>query len=152
MNRKTDFFSYSLLVAIFFCLFSPGCSKSAIEQAQQANAQNYFEDNFLNRDYIVHLATDNGADLTAQYTGFVFRLVKGTSFDGPINASKNGTTYTGSWSTNADYSKLVISLPVSVPEFIFLVREWKFTRKGIPILELAPWGTTEAKVLHMERL
>lgn len=138
------------LVAVSFLLLS-GCSKSAIEQAQQSTLQKYFEDNFLDRNYTVHLATDNGADLTAQYSGYVFRLIKGTSFDGPVTATKNSTVYNGSWSSNADYSKLTIGLPSSVPEFVFLIREWRFTRKGIPILELAPWGTTEPKVLHIER-
>lgn len=148
MSAKTIF-----TIGLFFSLLLiMSCSKSAIEQAQQATTQNYFEDNFLNRDYTVHLATDNGADLTAQYNGFIFRLVKGTTFDGPITVTKNSSTWSGSWATNSDYSKLTINLPSGVPEFVFLIREWKFTRKGIPILELAPWGTLEPKVLHMERL
>lgn len=138
------------LVAFSFLLLA-GCSKSTIEQAQQSTLQKYFEENFLDRNYTVHLATDNGADLTAQYNGYVFRLIKGTSFDGPVTATKNSTVYNGSWGSNADYSKLTINLPSSVAEFVFLIREWRFTRKGIPILELAPWGTTEPKVLHIER-
>lgn len=138
------------LVGVSFLLLT-GCSKSAIEQAQQSSLQSYFEQNFLDRNYTVHLATDNGADLTAQYNGWVFRLIKGTSFDGPVTATKNTTVYNGSWGTNADYSKLTINLPSSVAEFVFLIREWRFTHKGIPILELAPWGTTEPKVLHIER-
>lgn len=140
----------AIMIASFFLL--NGCSKSAIEQAQQNVLQQYFDDNILNQNYRVHLATDNGADLTAQYNGYVFRLIKGTSFDGPVTATINTTVYNGSWSTNSDYSKLTITLPTTVAPFIFMSREWKFTHKALPIMELAPWGTTEPKVLHMERL
>lgn len=134
----------------FCCLLLAGCSKSSTDQ--QGTTQQYFETNFLDRNYTVHLATDNGSDLTAQYNGYVFRLIKGTALDGLMTATKNTTVYNGTWSTNTDYSKLTINLPTSVPEFIFLVREWKFTRQGIPILELAPWVGTDPKVLHLERL
>lgn len=149
---KNKFFSgcfFLVLSAVLLMVAS--CSKATIEQAQQSALQTYFEDNFLNKDYKVHLAVDNGSDITSQYSGFIFRLNKGTSFDGPIIASKNSVINYGTWSSNADYSKLTITLPNTVSEFVFLIREWRFTRKGIPILELAPWGTTEAKVLHMER-
>ena len=98
------------------------------------------------------MAIDNGTDLTAQYNGFLFRMIKGNDYDGTMTATRNSIVYTGTWSTNVDYSKLTIVLPVSVPEFTFLIREWRFTRKAVPIMELAPWGTTDPKVLHMERL
>ena len=136
---------------IWICIslvFALGCSKGS---SDPAISQTYFQDNYLDRNYTIHVATDNGADLTAQYNGFVFRLVKGTGADGPVTVTKNTSTWTGTWATNADYSKLTINLPAGVPEFVFLIREWKFTHKGIPILELAPWGTLDPKVLHMER-
>jgi len=115
------------------------------------STQSEFENNYLNHNYTVHLATDNGADLTSQYIGFVFRLVKGNPMDGVMTATKNGNTWTGTWSTNSDYTKISFSLPGGVPEFIFLVRDWRFTHKGIPILELAPWTGPDPKVLHLER-
>ena len=106
--------------------------------------------------HLVHVpdtcvATDNGADLTAQYTGYTFVLYKSTYYNGPMTAVKNGVTYNGTWSSNDDYSKLVITFPSTPAEFVFLNREWKFTKKSLPIMELAPWGTLEPKVLHMEQ-
>ncbi len=139
-----------LLFAIAGSCFT-GCSKSAVQAAQATYAQQQFEDNILNKNFRVYLATDNGTDLTAQFTGYTFVLYKSTYFNGPMTAVKNGTTYNGSWSSNDDYSKLVITFPSAPPEFIFLNREWKFTKKALPIMELAPWGTLEPKVLHMER-
>jgi hypothetical protein len=67
---------------------------------------------------------------------------------------KNGNTITGSWSTDAEYTKLDILLnsPTIPTEFIFINRVWKFTKKSLPIMELAPWGSTDPKVLHMRRL
>jgi hypothetical protein len=142
------------IIAIAFAtllLLLTGCKK-AIEQKQQDILQQYFEENILNRDFKVKLATDNGTDLTAQFDGFTYRLTKNTLLDGPMTATNSLFTFTGTWSSNADYSKLTINLPTTIPSFSFLNREWRFAKKAIPVMELSPWGTTEPKVLHMERL
>ena len=143
-----------IIVIIFsIILLLAGCSKSTGISAIQPNLyQQYFEQNILNRDYRVQLATDNGVDLTAQYSGYTFRMLETTLYNGTMTASNGPANYTGTWSCNDDYSKLVITLPVSPAVFVFLTREWRFTKKDIPIMQLAPWGTTDPKVLHMERL
>lgn len=128
-----------------------GCSKSVKETVQTTYLQQQFEDNILNKNFRVHLATDNGVDLTPQYSGYTYVLYKSTYYNGPMTAVKSGITYNGTWSSNDDYSKLVITFPSAPAEFVFLNREWKFTKKSLPIMELAPWGTLEPKVLHMER-
>lgn len=151
MLKISSLTKYFIILAAAGLLLLSGCSK-ATEQAQQEVVQQYFADNFLDRNYTVQLATDNGIDLTAQYNGYTFRMIKGNTYDGPMTATKNSITYNGTWATNSDYSKLVINLPTTVAEFVFMAREWKFTHKAVPIMELAPWGTTEPKVLHMERL
>ncbi len=143
-------FIIALLLSLVLLLMS--CSKSQIIAQAINDAQKYFEDNVLNRDFQVKLATDNGSDLTAQYSGYLFRLTKNTYYDGPLTATSGSTVYSGTWSSNEDYSKLVINLPALPAEFVFLNREWRFTSKVLPVLKLAPWGTTEPKVLHMERL
>jgi len=143
---------FIIVVLVSIILLLASCSKSAIEAHYISAAEQYFEDNVMNRNFRVELATDNGTDITSQYTGFLFRLMKNTSYDGPLTATNGGTVYTGTWSSNSDYSKLVISLPTAPPSFAFLIREWRFTDKTFPVLKLAPWGTTEPDVLHMERL
>ena len=140
-----------LFTALAIVFVFNGCSKSAVEAAQLTYAQQQFEDNILNKNFRVHLATDNGVDLTPQYTGYTFVMLKSTYYNGPMTGVKSGVTYNGTWSSNEDYSKLTITFPSSPAEFIFLNRDWKFTRKALPIMELAPWGTLEPKVLHMER-
>lgn len=146
------FFTPFIISLLLASAMIPGsCAKSAVEAVQTSYLQQQFEDNILNKNFRVHLATDNGIDLTPQYNGYTYVLLKSTFYNGPMTAVKNGTTYNGSWSSNEDYSKLVISFPSAPAEFNFLNREWRFTKKSLPIMELAPWGTTEPKVLHMER-
>ena len=143
-------FVIALIIAIVLLL--SGCSKSALIAANKSLLEQYFEENILNRDFAVALATDSTANLTSQFSGYTFKLNENTLRDGSMTATMGSTVYNGSWSANDDYSKLVITLPNSVTAFTFLTREWKFTKKAIPVMELAPWGTTEPKVLHMQRL
>ena len=146
-------FFIALLVSML--LLVSGCKKNTATNPVTENVlEQYFEVNILNRDFKVVLATDNGADLTSNYDGYLFRLLKNTYYDGPMTGTKNGVVFTGTWSTNDDFSKLNITIdhPTPPASFSFLNRAWRFTRKAVPVMELAPWGTTDAKVLHMERL
>ena len=142
-----------LITALAVALVLNSCSKvqAVIEAKQQTALEKQFEDNILNQNFRVQLATDNGVDLTPQYTGYTFRLLKTTYYNGVMTAEKNSITYNGTWSCNEDYSKLTITLPPAPTEFLFLIRDWRFTKKSLPIMEFAPWGTLEPKVLHMER-
>ncbi len=158
MIRKSDdmptvLYKSRFLIAIIGAaiLLLSGCKK-AIEATQRSLAEQYFETNILNRDYTVRLATNNGTDLTSQYTGYTFKLLKNTLLDGPMTAVIGGTTYTGTWQCNEDYGKLTITLPATPSVFVFLTREWRFTKKDVTVMELAPWGSTDPIALHMERL
>lgn len=143
-------FLIAVIAAIVLLLSS--CSKNPLNNPQNQNAlEKYFEDNILNRDFTVHFASDNGTEITSDFNGFTFRLLKNTYYDGAMTASNSLFTFNGTWSSNSDYSKLVITLPTTIPSFAFLNREWKFTKKALPLLELAPWGTTEPDILHMMR-
>ncbi len=145
---------WRFVIAVLFAvaiLFLQGCGKG--ESPTEDLYQKYFEQNVLNSDFVVSLATDNGTNLTSQYSGWVFRLLKNTYYDGPMTAVKNGVTYSGTWSSNQDYGKLTINITMpSIPsEINFLNREWRFTKKDLPTMELAPWGSTAPIVLHMQR-
>ncbi|MEJ7587885.1 MAG: hypothetical protein WKI04_10030 [Ferruginibacter sp.] len=136
-------------------LSSTGCKKLKAASGDRSAMEALFEENILNRNFIVHLASDNGTDITGNYTGYNFILTKTTTYyEGKMTGTKAGVTYTGTWACNEDFSKLSIDFSgTGVPaEFNFINRAWKFSKKAFPIMELAPWGTTEPKVLHMERL
>jgi hypothetical protein len=142
----------ALLIAALI-LATTSCKK-AVENVQENILEQYFEQNILNRDFRVKLATDTSNDLTADFDGYLFRLLKTTLYEGEMTGTKNSMVYHGHWSCNADYSKLTITFETPTPpaEFDFIIRPWRFTRKAVPVMELAPWGTSDPKVLHMERL
>lgn len=154
MNRIISSRNYFLLFLIPVLCFT-SCSKelqNAVNGTGTSSVlEKYFEDNVLNQNFTISLATNNGVDLTANYSGYLFKMMKADYYNGPCTATKGSTVYTGTWSSNSDYSKLVITLPSSPSEFVFLNREWKFTKKALPQMELAPWGTLEPLVLHMLR-
>ncbi len=142
---------FGWMLTIFLLVAATGCKKGTPEIAENVLEQ-YFELNILNNDFIVKYALDTSNNITSQYQGYVFRLYRNTLYDGPMTATKDGITYNGTWSSNEDYGKLVIALTHPDPTiFRFLNRQWRFTRKAIPLMELAPWGSTDPKVLHMER-
>jgi len=140
---------FSIILSLVL-LVASSC-KSKDDTGANALLEQYFDANVINRNFIVNLAVDKGTDLTTAYNGYVFVLLKTDYYHGPLKATKSGTTYTGDWSSNADYSKLIITLPSPPSEFGFLSRSWRFTSKKFPTLELAPWGSTDAVVLHMYR-
>ncbi|MFT3678943.1 MAG: hypothetical protein QM791_01645 [Ferruginibacter sp.] len=145
------------LIAIIsaIILLMSGCKKPTVNDISVNTLQAYFETNILNKTFVVDLAKDTANDITTQYSGYNFILTKTTSFyEGPMTGTKGSVTYTGTWSSNDDYSKLVINLnsPAVPAEFTFLNRPWKFTKKELPVMKLAPWGTTDPKVLYMRRL
>ena len=146
-------FIIAVICALLLLLFS--CKKLALVNADQGTLEKYFAENVLNKTFVVEFASDSSIDITGKYNGYDFVLTNTTSYyDGNMTGTKNGVTYSGTWVSNSDYSKLVINLNApSVPaEFVFLNREWKFTKKDVPVLKLAPWGSTDPKVLHMRRL
>jgi hypothetical protein len=159
-NHKMDYMKVAaknkfILLLLTFFLFFISCKKSnpATDGGGTGTLiERLFETNVLNQNFIVSLATADGTDITAQYSGFTFKMLKTDYYKGPMEASKDGNTYTGTWSSNSDYSKLVITLPNSPAPFIFLTRSWKFTKKDFDQMELAPWVSSEgALVLHMRK-
>jgi hypothetical protein len=140
-----------LCAALLIC----GSCKKLPTTVPPETLQSYFESNILNKNFVVEYAMDTSTNRTSEFSGYIFILTKTTSFlDGPMTGTKSGITYSGTWASNDDYSKLVINLNTPTPpaEFKFINRAWKFTKKALPIMELAPWGTTDPKVLHMRRL
>ena len=140
-----------LISSIFFISCAKDLQDAVNGTGTSSILEQYFEANVLNQPFIINLATNNGVDITSNYNGYVFKMLKTDYYHGPAQVTKGTSTYTGTWSSNSDYSKLVITLPTTPSEFVFLTREWKFTKKNPPQLELAPWGSTEPLVLHMLR-
>jgi hypothetical protein len=143
--KKNIFF----ILCLYFFL-SSSCKKTAALNTSTLLEQ-YFETNIINRNFTVTLAKDSSIDLTPNYAGYVFVLLKTDLYHGPLQASKNGIQYTGTWDCNGDYSKMNISLTTPPAEFGFLNRAWRFTSKSFPTMKLAPWGATDSVQLYMYR-
>ena len=139
----------SLIVILIAVSAGSISCKKAIQNAEQSLLNKYFEKYVIGNNFTVTLAKDSSNDITSQYNGYTFVLLKTDLFHGPLQASKGGVQYMGTWATNDDYSKLDISLPDSIPVFRFLTRSWRFTKKSNPTLQLAPWGSDAPIVLYM---
>jgi hypothetical protein len=148
-------YNYRFLIALSFAAILLLCScKKKAEDISQKTLQEYFEETILNKNFIVEYAKDT-VDITGNYGTDTFVMKKGaTYYDGVMTGKNGAVTYTGTWSSNEDYSKLNINIDAPTPPstYIFLNRAWRFTKKSLPVMELAPWGTTDPKVLHMRRL
>jgi hypothetical protein len=145
---------YFIVLMLAAALLLGSCKKT-VENISEKTLQQYFEETILNKNFVVQYAKDNTTDLTGNYTSDTFVMKKGsTYYSGEMTGSSAGVVYTGTWNSNEDYSKLDININTPAPpsEFSFLNRSWKFTKKSLPIMELAPWGSTDPKVLHMRRL
>jgi hypothetical protein len=139
-----------VFLLLFSFLLAASCKKST--EGGNALLERYFEENVLNRNFIVSLAKDHSTNLTANYSGYIFVLLKTDFYHGPLKATKNNITYEGTWSSNDDYSKLTIKLPATPSEFGFLTRDWRFTSKSLPVLNLAPWYSRDPIELNMTRI
>jgi len=145
------------LIAILFAtllLMMGSCKKPSLSDPA---VQQYFNTNLLNRNFVIVLASDSGVNITDKYAQDTFVLSRqdtASYYNGIIKGSKKGVIYTGTWSSNSDFSKLTINLymPSTPEEFVFLNRSWRFASKALPLLQLTPWGSTDPKVLHMLRL
>lgn len=144
MSRNFSFYS-----AIILMLFFTSCGKQKPEDSLPL--QQFFETNILNRDFVVSLAQDSSGNITSVYSGYVFVLQKTDFYHGPLKVTKGANEYDGTWSSDADYGKLTITLPDTPVEFQFLARDWRFVKKDIPTLQLAPWGTLQPYLLNMTR-
>ncbi len=143
-------FIIRLIIFSFFTVSFFGSCKKNSSSPDGTVLEKYFESSVLNKNIIVNYASNNGTDITANYNGYTFVLLKTDYYHGPLQAKKDATVITGSWSTNDDYSKLTITLPALPQEFVFLSRSWRFTSKTTTLMKLAPWGSSEPLVLYMQ--
>src|SRR5665213_2687932 len=105
----------SLFLIASFLVFT-SCKKSV----SQSVLEKYFNDNVIGKNCTVTLAIDSTGDITSDYTGYIFVLLKTDYYHGPLKATIGSNGYMGTWSSDADYSQLHIALPDSILEFDFL--------------------------------
>lgn len=139
-----------LCIFLFIVVGLAGCKKTS-DVVGNPLLEQFFELNVLNRNFTVSLASQDGTDLTSEFSGYTFVLQKDDYYHGPLKATFGNQVYMGTWVCNEDYGKLTINLPTPPDNFTFLNRAWRFTSKNFPTMKLAPWGSTADIVLHMYR-
>jgi hypothetical protein len=132
--------SFAVMAIAFIVFSTTGCKKEA-DSIDNANV--------LNKTLTVHLATDNGTTITSNYSAYTFKCAAG----GVFTATNTLFSINGTWAANADFSKVTFTLPTPPSEFIFLNREWTFTKYTTPIMELGYSATAggEYKILHFQK-
>lgn len=138
MKRFFFLFYISILV------LGMGCTKKKLEEkAYEPSTMNkFFEDYILNKDITVFQARFENRDTTSMYSGYVFKLLKNTYYDGPFEARINQQLYTGTWETNEDYSKLILKIS-GTGALDWVNISWKFKSKTTNAMELIPWFDTD---------
>ena len=156
--KKTKMSLKNILTSTLLCcmlLTFSSCKKLELLTGSKSAMEQFFADNVLDKNFVISFASDSTADITNTFSGYTFKFSKTTSFyDGTIVAAKAGATYTGAWITNSDFSKLTINLttPAIPNELVFLNRAWKFTKKDLDLMILAPWFDDGPKVLRIKKL
>ena len=155
--KKTKISLRNILIIILFgftLLTLSNCKKLELLSGSQSAMEQFFASNILDKNFIISFASDSTANITNTFSGYAFKFSKTTSFyEGTITAAKTGTNFTGTWSTNSDFSKLIINLttPTIPTELVFLNRAWKFTKKDLELMILAPWYNDGPKVLNIKK-
>ncbi len=137
-------FPIALIVSIVLLIFS--CKKEST-----TNNQAFFEANVVNQNLTIHMAEDNGTDVTNQFSSYTFKFTKTTANSGTLTATNTLLNFNGTWSVSTDFYNLTISLPSPPIEFSFLNRVWKFTQSSIPIMELSSSASGDNKLLHFQK-
>jgi hypothetical protein len=142
MISKVKLFTIIFAVSVL----SGACKKKeeiiAAKAYEPSTLNQFFETYILNKDIRITVAKFEGRDTTAMYGDYVFKLYKNTYYDGPFEARNSKDTFTGTWFSNDDYSKLILDIAgTSALDWVSI--DWKFKSKSTTTLELIPWFNTD---------
>jgi hypothetical protein len=143
------FIKLKLFIAVIITSITLFTTSSCKKESETVDTTAFFNNNVLNKTLTVHLATDNGTTITSVYNNYTFKCATG----GVFTATNNLFSINGTWTANSDFSKVTFNLPTPPSEFIFLNREWTFTKFTTPIMELGYSATAggEYKILHFQK-
>jgi hypothetical protein len=82
---------------------------------------------FINRNLLVSLALDNGNNITANFAGITFMLLKTSENSGTVKAFNDLMNVDGSWAMNGtgEGSSITFSFPTDrLPQLAFLNQQW----------------------------
>src|SRR5882757_8587218 len=144
---KIAFIAMLLFVAIIS--FS-NCSKDDNTTIAVSDNKKYFEDTVLDHDLILSSVSDNGTDISSQYSKYTFRFSKTSTLSGTIMIGNTDTPLTASWTVDETYNDLTISISPSPAPFAFLNDEFVFVSRTNFTLETLVKADT--KIIKFSRL
>lgn len=123
------------------------CSK---KDSDNKVAERYFNENVVNRDLTVHLATNNGTDITSQFDDLTFRFTKTASLSGTATATNDLMTIEGTWTVDAQFDNITIAFEDGITNPEFINRKWRIASRASSVIELTSADGTP-HVLHFQR-
>lgn len=137
---------WPVVFTVILLFATTSCSKKKLEEKafEPSTMNKYFEDYILNKDFTISEARYQGRDTGGLFTGYTFKLLKNSYYDGPFEARVSNRLYTGSWQCNEDYSKLNLFINKS-DTLNWISISWKFKSKSFDVLELVPWFNTDGE-------
>ncbi len=117
------------------------------------SAQKAFDLLVLGKQFYMKKGIDSsGNDLTASYADQIYVLEKQTYTNGPAKVIIGTDTYTGTWQSNDDYSKLELKVE-GRPDFQFFSIPWRITTKTYTGLSMVPQDAINAgsKSMQLEK-
>ncbi len=117
------------------------------------SAQKAFDLLVLGKQFYMKKGIDSsGNDLTASFADQIYVLEKQTYTNGPAKVIIGTDTYTGTWQSNDDYSKLELKVE-GRPDFQFFSIPWRITTKTYTGLSMVPQDAINAgsKSMQLEK-
>ncbi len=132
-----------LLTLLLFVLTLSGCKK-AIEQIAEDMVVKAMTDG----QWVVTRFTQNGTDITTDFSGYKFQYYKNKTVD----AIKNGTVErSGTWDGNASAMTTWASFPGATNPLSLINGSWNITNSGWTYVEATQTIGTEVKTLRLDK-
>lgn len=131
----------ALGILVTTAIMVTSCSKDAdISNTAPATlkaAAAAIDEGFVNRLLVVQRATDDGADITANFAGITFRFVKTSPYGGIAQASNDLLAVEGKWFTDETSELITFQYPTDIiPALAFMNKQWRFTTNSSTMIEL----------------
>jgi hypothetical protein len=157
--KKILFAFFSVVILVLGIMPLTSCEKNppttpptdSVDNA--TSAQKAFDLLVLGKQFYMKKGIDSsGNDLTASYADQIYVLEKQTYTNGPAKVIIGTDTYTGTWQSNDDYSKLELKVE-GRPDFQFFSIPWRITTKTYTGLSMVPQDAINAgsKSMQLEK-
>lgn len=138
---------FNRIVVIIAFLIATGIS--ACKEDSFTLLQNQLIENYVNQGkWKIGLFQDKGNDKTDSFNGFEFQF----KTDGTVEATKDGSTVKGTWSTGSDNSKTKLNLSFSTVPLDELNEDWVIKSGNANSIRLEDENKDGVSYLNFEKI